>query len=372
MRALTETSAVEPSARLGPPKSNRSAELATGATPSNGTAAPLRGLRRWADGAATLLDRCGVLKLQFQQQRALRILCYHGVCDDELLGEPWLPSYFVGAREFARQMEIVARFGPVRPLAEVVARLAEGEPVEESTVAITFDDVAACSFTHARPILASFGFSASFYIATNNVSTGRLFNADVLRLLRWRPETIAADRHESVAQLAADPGQHKRMTLEQLSRALDAPERALRAQLDGPILDTLRSLNWDEVQQLARGGHEIGSHTADHVILGPQGLDIRRRQLRDSVTEIENRLRWRPVGFAYPNGGPGDFGPTDATLLRALGLQYAVTTRAGFATGADLFALPRVCIGAGHTPAGFAMELSGLLDGRRQRQQGWS
>jgi hypothetical protein len=76
-------------------------------------------------------------------------------------------------------------------------------------------------------------------------------------------------------------------------------------------------------------------------------------------------------GFAYPNGGPHDFVAGDDATLRAAGVRSAVTTRTAFARGHDLFALPRVCIGGSHTPQRLALELSGLLDRRRQRVQGW-
>lgn len=161
------------------------------------------------------------------------------------------------------------------------------------------------------------------------------------------------------------------MTLEELHTALDGPERVVRGNIDPMILETLRPMSWDEVGQLADAGHEVGGHTVDHAVLGPQSAEVRRQQIRESVTQLETRLNRKVLGFAYPNGGPGDFGPEDCAMLHELGVRYALTTRAGFTAGADVFALPRVCIGASHTPASFALELSGLLDRRRQRQQGW-
>ena len=130
-------------------------------------------------------------------------------------------------------------------------------------------------------------------------------------------------------------------------------------------------MNWDEVAQLAADGHEIGAHTVDHVILGRQSPQVRREQITNSVLELERRLRTRVTGFAYPNGGPGDFGKPDHAVLRELGVQYALTTRPGPAGGGDVFSLPRICIGLGHTRRRFALELTGLLDRRRQKQYGW-
>ena len=59
-------------------------------------------VRRITHGVAAALDHVGLLRRHFERRGGLRILCYHGVCADEVLGEPWVPSYFVGASNFAR------------------------------------------------------------------------------------------------------------------------------------------------------------------------------------------------------------------------------------------------------------------------------
>ncbi len=48
--------------------------------------------------------------------RRLRILAYHGVCDDHLAGERWMPPYFVTRSAFAAQMSYLKRHacGPPR------------------------------------------------------------------------------------------------------------------------------------------------------------------------------------------------------------------------------------------------------------------
>ncbi len=320
---------------------------------------------RAATAAAGLLDRCGFFKLHFQRQGGLRILCYHGVCDDAVGDAPWLPPHFVTAGQFARQLDILTRFGPVLHLPDALA-----ERPRSAAFALTFDDVAACVFTHARPLLAERGLRATFFIATGHVTSGRLLVADVARLLRWNPELLPPAERGELAWLLETPGRHKRLSVEQLAR-LDAAESVLRAGLAPEILDTLRPLTWDEVAALAGEGHEIAPHTVDHAVLGWQTDEVRRRQVRGSVGEITRRLGRPPRLFAYPNGGPGDFGSPERRVLAELQVRYAVTTRPGFVDGHDPLALPRVGIGREHGPERFAAEISGFLDIRRQRQQGW-
>lgn len=328
-------------------------------------------LGRASHSAAALLQRCGVLKLQFQRRRALRIVCYHGICADQVVGQPWVPPYFVGVSEFARHLEVLRRYGPIAHLPEVADALQEDHWHASSASAITFDDVAACTFAHARPILARHHVRASFFIATGHVETGRLFWSDLLRLARGDPTLLATSRRAKLAWLLDDPPQHKQMTLMQLFAALEESEREVRDRLPAAVRDTLRPLNWDEVADLAADGHDIGGHTVDHVVLGWQPDDIRRQQIRDGLRAIEQRLGRPPIGFAYPNGGPGDFALRDWDILRSLGVRYALSTCPGFAPGPGPFALPRVTIGSGLGPERFALELCGLLDARRRRQYGW-
>lgn len=328
-------------------------------------------LGRARQSAAALLDRCGVLKLQFQRRRGLRILCYHGVCADELVGQPGVPPYFVGATEFARHVDVLRRFGPIVHLPEVADALQGDRWPEASATAITFDDVAACTFVHARPALAQRQVRASFFVATGHVETGRLFWSDLLRLVRSDPGLLATGRRAKLEWLLDEPAQHKQMTLVQLFAALEQSEREVRDRLPAVLRETLRPLNWDEVVALAADGHDIGGHTVDHIVLGWQPDDIRRQQIRDSVRAIERRLGRPPIAFAYPNGGPGDFALRDWDMLRAQGVRYALSTCPGFAPGPGPFALPRVSIGTGLGPERFALELSGLLDARRRRQHGW-
>ena len=328
-------------------------------------------LRRAGDSAAAWLERSGVLKLQFQRQRGLRILCYHGICADELVGQPWVPPYFVGVSAFGQQLETLRRFGPIVHLPDVADALASQRWSETSASAITFDDVPACTFALARPLLARNGVRASFFISTGQVTTGRLFWSDLLRVLRHEAQLLSARERAALEWLLADPAQHKQMTLMQLFATLEQCERAVRSHLAATVRETLRPLNWQEVRALADDGHDIGGHTVDHVILGWQPDDIRRQQIRGCLEAIEERLGRRPVGFAYPNGGPGDFGLRDWEIMRSFGVRYAVSTCPGFAPGPGVFALPRLTVGGALTTARFALELCGWLDGRRRRQYGW-
>jgi len=321
-------------------------------------------------GAAALY-RCGLLQKAFQRRRGLRILCYHGVCADQAVGQPETPAHYVGAGEFARHLEIIRHFGPVVFLPEALDRGNRPGPTGPPAIAITFDDVPACTFQYARPVLEAQDLRASFFVATGHAGSGRLFWSDVLRVALRRPELLEPAQRESLVSLRGERGIHKRLSVPVLRERLEDIALTVQKRLDPASLELLRPITWSEIRQLADAGHDIGGHTVDHAILSREAPEERARQVHQCVADLEAHLGRQPLGFAYPNGGPEDFGPTDAALLRELGLRYAVTTRPGFADGEDRFSLPRICIGAAHRGPRFALELSGLLDGRAQRQRGW-
>ncbi len=321
------------------------------------------------EAALSALERCGVFKRAFQQRRALRVLCYHGVCADDEAGAPWVPATFVTAGAFAAQLDMLRRYGPAVTVAEWLA--ADPDAPAESAWAITFDDVAACAFDHARPVLARYGVRATWYIATGHVTSGRLFDSDVVRLVRACPELVSPAAREAAEHIVRRRGGHKRCPVDELRAALGSAEAELRTRLPAPAYAALRAVSWEQVTALAAEGHEIGGHTVDHAILGVQTAAERDRQVDECVSALRQRLGCPVLGFAFPNGGPGDFGPGDEQRLAAAGVRYAVTTRCGDADRRHPYALNRVCVGGRHTRASFALELSGWLDRRRLMQQGW-
>src|SRR5262245_24984674 len=95
----------------------------------------------------------------------LRILCYHGVCDDHLAGQPWVPDFFVTASAFERQLQYLRRHARVLPLDEAARKLREGT-LPPQAVSITFDDGYANNLHLACPLLVKYGLPATFFLSS--------------------------------------------------------------------------------------------------------------------------------------------------------------------------------------------------------------
>ncbi len=314
----------------------------------------------------------GFLRGLFRSRQSLRILCYHGVVADELEGASWVPDYFVTQSQFREQMQLVQSFAKTVRLNDVFGKKGTGNRKSKPTIAITFDDVPACTFAYARPVLNELGIPATFYVSTGLVTARRIPAAEIVGLLRAYPKMRENASSPALDEMCEQPNVHKSLSIETLQRILSRVDGQVLTNAPQEAVHALKPLSWLQLRTLVDEGHEIGGHTVDHAILSKQTKNTRIRQVTKCFEDIREHLQIEPVGFAYPNGGPTDFDSDDADVLGASGFKYAVTTQAGFCTNSSpTFALPRVSIGIGHTRMRFMLELSGILDKRRRRQHGW-
>lgn len=106
-----------------------------------------------------------------------------------------------------------------------------------------------------------------------------------------------------------------------------------------PVIPSLELMPWSELQEVARAGIEIGSHTATHARLSQLPEAEVEEELRVSRAVIEDRIGGPVETFAYPYG---DFTPAVRT---AVGRQFrlACSTELEFVSpNADPLSLPRI------------------------------
>ncbi|MCP4592610.1 MAG: polysaccharide deacetylase family protein [bacterium] len=335
----------------------------------NTTSGSPQRLRRTIAGAvAPLLEHAGYLARKARRSAGLRVLTYHGVCSDEVAGEPWLPPHFVTQSAFEQQLRILRSAGNVVHLPAVIDGLLEGKVLDEPCFAITFDDGHACTLRHALPGLEHWDLRATFFVATGHVDEGRWFLSDRLRVLGALPEAIRADLPKPLRVLVASPTLYKTHEHDHVLALVEESWPALQDALPDSVVECFAPLGWPDLSRLAAAGHEIGAHTVGHVILARETRARREAELAESVRRVRAQVGCGDA-FAYPNGVPGDFDAQDAEILRREGVRYAFTTVPGRCLPpVDPFALPRTSIGLGHDEHTFALEMSGLLDSRRRRQ----
>ena len=245
--------------------------------------------------------------------RWLTILNYHRVADEH----EGLDAGVVDATPagFDAQMAMLRRyFSPVT--IDDAIRYAQGEPLPPNPVLVTFDDGYRDNLTVAAPILRAHDIRATFFVATNFVRERRLFWWDTLAYLATKSK-----RHELVLNfpvLARFPlGAHRAATIRKLLRIV---KDTYDLDLDAFIAEVARaaSVEWtpaverqladdnlmtrSEVEQLAKQGMDIGSHTRSHRFLDTLPPDRLADELRGSRIELEEWIGAPVRSVSYPVG----------------------------------------------------------------------
>jgi peptidoglycan/xylan/chitin deacetylase (PgdA/CDA1 family) len=199
------------------------------------------------------------------------VLCYHSVNPS--------PGYLSLSPDlFDEHLAWLGDHCQVVTLDELVAGPG---PTGGPYVAITFDDGYADNHTHALPLLAARGMTASFFVAVGFLERDDEVMAHLSEV--WETEG-----------------------------------------------EQLRPLSWREVGELRAEGMSVGSHTWSHRNLARLSIDEAERDLRRSREVLEERLGEPVRTIAYPWGKLGRH--VTAETFTAAG-------RAGYELG--LISLPR-------------------------------
>lgn len=234
------------------------------------------------------------------RSRQAVFLCYHSVASEG-------PRYLTVSEElFERQLAALRRRGLRGGREADLAAMAAGERIRP-TAFLTFDDGFLDNHTTVLPLLREYGLRAFCFVLPPLVDAGAP--------LIW-PE-VAADQQR--------------------------------------FGETMRSVTWPMVEEMAAGGFTIGSHGLSHAHLAELSPEQLRQELSDSRARIRERLGSCDT-LAYPFG---EWSPAVAAAAAECGYRFAFTlpTRTG-QHGATPLTLPRVNIDYRDSGARFAAKLS--------------
>jgi peptidoglycan/xylan/chitin deacetylase (PgdA/CDA1 family) len=109
-------------------------------------------------------------------------------------------------------------------------------------------------------------------------------------------------------------------------------------------------LSWDELRALAADGVTLASHTCTHPLMDQIPLEAARREVADSLADLEREIGSAPPLLAYPGG---NFSAEVVDMLEREGVRAAFTTVRGInhLDTADPLRLRRINIGPRAGPA---------------------
>lgn len=275
----------------------------------------------------------------------LSILMFHRVVQapDELL-----PSE-VDARQFDAILGWIGRWFRVLPL-ETALQQIEAGTIAARALAITFDDGYLDNHAVALPILRRHGMTATFFIATDFLDGGIMFNDAVIEAIRATTLPTLDLTSLGLGVVPVSTTEQRRLALDRMIggvKYLESSERdrAVRliqqAAATAPVGDMM--MRRRHLVDLLSAGMSIGAHTCSHPILSRLSDPLALREIRESKHRLESELDIEVPLFAYPNGRPGkDYGVVHARMVRECGFRAAVSTASGAASRtSDLFQIPR-------------------------------
>ncbi len=171
------------------------------------------------------------------------VLCYHAISDS------WDVPLAVTSSRLADQLELLI----ARGYSSVTFHEAVTSAPPVPTMAITFDDAFASVLEIAFPLMSARGLVGTVFVVTDYAESGRPI--DWLSL-----DSSRVDRRE------------------------------------------VRGLSWAELEQLARAGWEVGSHTRTHPRLTRLDDDALAAELCESRAACEHALGRPCNSLAYPYG----------------------------------------------------------------------
>lgn len=295
------------------------------------------------------------------------ILMYHRISAEQDL---FFPAISYGT--FLRQMEYVKRHYRIISLDQLMDHWKAGKPVPRGSLAVTFDDGHAPTWSLAYPLLQKMEIPVTMFLATNTLRDGDLIWTDLLRWWfkltslssyaiqlngtygEWRlntPSRRLMAACEVSEKLKTFPNAERRRIMKQLGKELG---------IESAELPRHWSLTLEKINRIGRACVRFGAHTKTHPILTRISEEEARSEISGSKKELEHIVQEPVRHFAYPNGEAGDFDETHERLIAEAGFDSACSSILGLnGPQADRYALRRV-YAAEEPLAQFACRLAGV------------
>ena len=303
-------------------------------------------------------------------RRAVRILCYHGFTNGDLLD--FRPGLFISPSTFEKRLRFLATHGyPVLSLQGALAGLSGGDLPDHATV-ITVDDVFEGVLKHALPLLRSFGMPATLYVTTYySVKRQPVFRL-VVRYMFWKSQVMGAriefGASETTEFLRADSAAWRRAEERAITfgESLDSePRRVAFAEQLGALLGVdyetiarnmeLNVVTPEEIRELAGEGIDVQLHTHRHRL--PERQDLVEREIADNRGVLEPLVGSRLTHLCYPSG---IWSPMVWPWLEQCGITSATTCDPGLnRPSTPRLALKRILDSEELSQTRFEAEMSG-------------
>ena len=298
------------------------------------------------------LRACGGFAVcRWLTRRGLRILCWHGIAQDD--EHRFVPSLFITRQAFQARIAWLKRKGfPIVPLDEAVRGLERGSLPRCATV-LTFDDGWA-SWRRAAPLAA--GLPVTGYVMSGYVDRPQPMFYLFAKYAYWKSGRERLTTRFGTLTYPELWAEARRLPVDQRAELLPELAAAAAVDLDGISRDRRFSiLTSGELREL---GWDLQLHTHMHE-WGAQREQI-EHEIRLNASHLQPIARSPLRHFCYP---AGEYYPENFPVLKALGIRSATTCerRLNY-PGDNPLALGRLLDNARIPQVLFEAEMSGVIE----------
>jgi peptidoglycan/xylan/chitin deacetylase (PgdA/CDA1 family) len=269
--------------------------------------------------------------------KGVAILMYHSVMDEPAQQGQTLGRIIHSSNAFERQMEVIA--GEYQPVAldDVLSFVRGEKELPARAVVVTFDDGYADNCEVAVPILNRVGVRATFYVTVDCIETAKLPWPSRLRFVFFTTKKKSWEGQDGSIWPLQDSEQRDRAFLaacDDCARLAGEAQgqwvRGIESELQTGACNQRLMMTWDQVRDLVRKGHVVGSHTLSHPNMAYIGEEDATKELRESKRKLEHALNASIIHFSYPCPALSPhWNERTLKISRAAGYQTAVTTDGG-------------------------------------------
>lgn len=224
----------------------------------------------------------------------------------------------------------------------------------KNAATILFDDGYKDNIQYAAPILAKYNCKASFYVVTDcidkNIPTWTHIMEHSFQYTSKSNINLIFDFLPSELRVTELDTEESRMDyLRKLNPFLKTLPHEKRNLVIKHVVDTLTDvglprimMNWQDLQELRKAGHYIGSHTVSHCMLGTM---TNEEEIKDELLRsgqiIEKNLGYFPKTISYP---VGSYNETTIKLSKEAGYSVglAVKQKPYKPKDQSIFEIPRI------------------------------
>ena len=276
------------------------------------------------------------------------ILNYHRVLAES---DPMLPNE-PDAKHFERQLKWLTNYFNVISLDEALSNLEENKSIDPQIV-LTFDDGYRNNAEIALPLLKKYGVNASFFIVTDELDGGIMWNDTIIEAIRRTSlNNLEIELSGKTFNYRITSNRSRRKCADEICRIVKYYSIEERGEFVSSFADKLGvkqlptdlMMTSEQIKLLTAEGMIVGAHACKHDVLTSMTESSAKNQICDAKIKLEKLLDHPVDYYAFPNGKPGkDYYPAHVDMVKKAGYKAALSTCWGGARqGISLYELPRI------------------------------